>query len=273
MFQTTSPCRNCDIVPYGGLDFVRYNFGNVLFLQRSKPDFDQWVIQEYLEGPSYSLEVMGLNGQCVTLQPTALEMDSIFDCKRVLAPVALPAALDQEFRAMATSLAQTLHLNGIMDVEVIHHENHLKILEIDARLPSQTPTAVEFSTGINMLVLLREVFLDSRLPEVCTTTERGVVYEHIRVLGNRLEVSGEHIMAQADALHVEDGFFGADRAITNFFSPDRPWVATLIVSGPNRDRAWEKRCRIIRAIMEGCELSLYEDSVPNGGVVSKGGPE
>lgn len=242
-----------------------------LFLQKNKPNLHQWVIQEYLEGPSYSLEVIGLGGQCITLQPTALEMDATFDCKRVVAPVDLPAALDQEFRAIASTLAKTLHLNGVMDVEVVHHADRLKILEVDARLPSQTPTAVERSTGINMLELLQEVFLGSRLPEVCTTTtQRGVVYEHIRVWEDHLEVSGEHIMALAGPLHMEDGFFGADAALTDFSGSDRPWVATLIVSGTNQERAWEKRCGVIRAIMEACELSCCEDSMPNDRGASKG---
>lgn len=235
-----------------------------LFLQKNEPDLDQWVIQEYLEGPSYSLEVIGLDGQCITLQPTALEMDATFDCKRVLAPVDLPVALDRELRAIATTLAKTLRLNGVMDVEVVLHAGQLKILEIDARLPSQTPTVVERSTGINMLELLGEVFLNSRLPEVSPNpTQRGVIYEHVRVWEDHLEVSGEHIMAQAGPLHMERGFFGADAALTDFSASDRPWVATLIVSDSNRERAWEKRCAVIRAVMESCNLSRYDDPVPN----------
>ena len=242
-----------------------------VFLQKNKPKLPQWIIQEYLEGPSYSLEVVSLGGQCITLQPTALDMDATFDCKRVIAPVDLSTTLDQEFRAIATTIAQTLHLNGVMDVEVVRHEDHLKILEIDARLPSQTPTVVERSTGINMLELLRGIFLDSRLPEICPTmTQRGVVYEHIRVWGNHLEVSGEHIIAEAGPLHIEDGFFGADMALTNFSSPSHPWMATLIVSDTSRERAWEKRCKAIQAIMETCELSCYEDPVPNDRETLKG---
>ncbi len=236
-----------------------------LFLRKNTPNMPRWVIQEYLEGPSYSLEVIALAGQCITLQPTALEMDATFDCKRVVAPVDLSPALDREFRAIANTIARTLHLNGVMDVEVVHHGDHLKVLEIDARLPSQTPTVVERSTGINMLELLREVFLDSRLPEIRPTApEHGVVYEHIRVWEDHLQVSGEHIMAEAGPLHMEDDFFGADTALTNFSSPGRPWMATLIVSDGSRERAWEKRCRVIQSIMEACGLSRYEDPVPDG---------
>lgn len=236
-----------------------------LFLEKNRPNLPQWVIQEYLEGPSYSLEVVGLDGRCVALQPTVLEMDATFDCKRVIAPAGLSKDLDAEFRALAGAIAQTLRLTGVMDLEVVYHDGSLKILEIDARLPSQTPSAVECSTGINILEHLRQVFVESRLSEnPQIQTERGVVYEHIRVWADRLEVSGEHIMTQGGPLHMENGFFGADTALTNFSSPDKPWVATLIISDRDREKAWEKRCQVIRTTMEACGLSSYRDPVPDG---------
>jgi len=237
-----------------------------IFLRGNKTNLTGWVIQEYLEGPSYSLEVIGLSGRCITLQPTLLEMDATFDCKRVVAPADLSTALDQEFKAIGSTLAQTLDLNGVMDLEVILHEGRLKILEIDARLPSQTPTAVEKSTGINMLELLREIFVEARLPEVSLAEPpRGVVYEHLRVQEDRVEVLGEHIMVQTGPLHMEHDFFGADTALTNFSAPDRPWVATLVVSAPNREQAWERRDEVIRAIMETCNLSTFMDRGPDRG--------
>jgi len=233
------------------------------FLEENPSELHHWILQEYLEGPSYSLEVVGLDGESVTLQTTGLEMDGTFDCKRVLAPVDLPSSLDKELREMASILAQALHLNGIMDVEVIHHEEHLSILEIDARFPSQTPTVVERSTGINLLELVKEIFLDSRLPEPpIIRSQRGVAYEHIRVSEDHLEVSGEHIMTEAGPLHMENDFFGADVALTSFSALDRPWVATLVVTGTDRERAWKKRCEVIRAIMEACKLTHYQDPVP-----------
>ena len=121
-----------------------------------------------------------------------------------------------------------------MDVEVILHENELKVIEIDARLPSQTPTTVYWSTGVNMLQLMAANFLkqsfeppwDNRLP-AC------VIYEHVCVTSNMLEIAGEHIMSGADALRVYPDFFGADEAITNYASDRNSWVATLIVTETN----------------------------------------
>ncbi|NIQ38023.1 MAG: 3-methylornithine--L-lysine ligase PylC [Proteobacteria bacterium] len=256
----------------GSKDVMRITDRGTLdrFIEKNRTTLADWIIQEYLEGPSYSLEVIGLNGQSITFQPTVLEMDAAYDCKRVIAPAGLSNALEQEFRTIASTLAQTLGLTGIMDLEVVCHNGRLKTLEIDARLPSQTPSAVERSTGINMLELLREVFVESRLPETRPTgTERGVVYEHIRVSKNHLEVSGEHIMAQGGPLHLENDFFGADAALTNFSGRDKPWVATLIVSETNQEKAWQKRCDVIETIMGDCEVACYKDPVPDGCSVLK----
>jgi len=110
-----------------------------------------WVLQQYLPGPSHSVEVIGRPGDYTTLQTTDLEMDSGHDCKRVLSPSALPPDLLGEFEDMALALAEAVRLSGIMDVEAVLHHGRLKVLEIDARFPSQTPAAVYHSTGINMV--------------------------------------------------------------------------------------------------------------------------
>lgn len=173
----------------------------ILFLEKIESLREEWVVQEFLEGPSYSLEVISWKGHCVTLQTTELEMDHTYDCKRVLAPGELPESLDRELRRATAILAQALQLTGVMDIEVILDRDRLKILEIDARLPSQTPTVIEMSTGINILGLVREVSVESKIPETLPMgSQRGVVYEHIMVRKDHLEVMGEHIMARAGPL-------------------------------------------------------------------------
>jgi pyrrolysine biosynthesis protein PylC len=208
-----------------------------------------WVIQEYLEGPSYSLEVFGWQGRYETAQITELEMDGSYDCKRVLAPAEISDSLAEEFEALTLRIARGLGLKGIMDVEVIEHKGALKVLEIDARLPSQTPSAVLHSTGINMVELSKEIFSDGqirRMPQ--EKNGRGVVYEHIRVAQDKIEVLGEHMMATAGPLQKASGFFGADVGLTNLSHSRFPWVATLMITGENRKQAWQKRCQVIEKI-------------------------
>jgi len=225
---------------------------------------NNWVIQEFLAGHSYSLEVIGVKDNFVSLQSTEIVVDSQYDCKRVLAPAGLSSSMNKKFKEIAITMADALNLNGIMDVEVISHKGTLKVLEIDARLPSQTPTVVNQSTGINMLELLYDVFVKGVIPTIPDVKyERGVVYEHIKVSPGILEVSGEHIMANAHPLKLCEHFFGADEALTDFAPGRLPWVATLIITGDSREEAWNRRCLVIEDIRDYFGLSVYSDPIPN----------
>ena len=225
----------------------------------------KWVAQEFVAGPSYSIEVIGLPGKYTPLQVTDLEMDKTYDCKRVLAPTTLSPQLVSDFKHISVTLAERLKLKGLMDVEVVIDDT-LKVLEIDARLPSQTPMAVYWSSGVNMVQALGTLFLEGapaaksqdRLP-------RGVVLEHIRVTPSLLEVGGEHIMSVTDPLRIKTNFWGADEAITNYAPGRKTWVATLIVCERDRKTAWDKRQKVIAAIRKHFRLEAYRDPAPEEG--------
>lgn len=199
------------------------------------------VIQEFLEGPSYSIEVLGTPGNYQPFQVTELYMDSGYDCKRVTAPTPLKPIQVCAFEDMACSIAEEIELKGIMDVEVVLHNDKLKLLEIDARLPSQTPMAVYWSTGINMVRMLCELFFTKRTHDPHENKKCYVSVEHIRVRGNTLEVCGEHIMSSDTTLTLQSGFFGADEALTSYQPEKRNWVATMIFAGDSRNEITAKR--------------------------------
>ena len=225
-----------------------------------------WVAQEYLEGPSFSIEVLGSPDAYRALQVTDLEMDGIHDCKRVRAPSSLAAAHIREFESLALGLAEALKLRGLMDVEVILHDGRLKLLEIDARLPSQTPTTVFWSTGYNLLQALAGLFLypDGSSPDalIPAAGRQAVVLEHLHAAGTRLEVAGEHVLARRAPLRVERDFFGADEAITDYAPGKDDWAATLIVTGSDREDAWRRRGQVVEAIRRAHGLSQYADPEP-----------
>ncbi len=240
--------------------------------------FEGWVLQEYMEGASYSLEVVGVPGEYRVLQVTDLEMDAGYDCKRVTAPSVLTSGQVVEFEKISLRIAEAIQLRGLMDVEVILHEGRLKVLEIDARLPSQTPTVVYHSTGINMLQILAGSFLNKQKfcggpgggfsKEPLGRRRLGVVYEHIKVTPGVLEVCGEHIMAKAGPVRLHTDFYGADEAITNYVPGRFEWVATLIISGSGLEEAREKRDRVINDIKAHFHLNTYSDPEPGSGGVS-----
>jgi len=233
------------------------------FLAAGGLEAEDWVIQEYLEGPSYSLEVFGLGGEYVSLQTTVIEVDPLYDCKRVLAPADISTDLKSEFGRIGRKIAGALGLKGVMDVEVILHQGLLKVLEIDARLPSQTPTAVFKSTGVNMVELLGDVFVRNSLREPPSgPREKAVIYEHIRVSPEAIEVLGEHIMAAAAPLQIHEGFFGADEAITDFGREKSNWVATLIFVENGRREVQAKRDATIKSLKKHLGIDVFKDSGP-----------
>jgi len=208
------------------------------------------VAQEYLEGPSYSIEIIGFPSHYTPLQVTELHMDRDYDCKRVLAPCGLDSKRVMEFEQMAIRIAERIQLKGLMDLEVILHEGQLKLLEIDARLPSQTPTVVFQSTGTNMVKLLGELFLTGKMHVNHTPPPQAAIYEHIKVLKDHIAVRGEHIMSGIGPLQLSQGLFGADEAITNFHPDLNEWVATLILKGRSMKEVLDKQQQIYRNIRE-----------------------
>ena len=225
------------------------------------------VLQAYVTGPSYSIEVMGRPGAYTPLQTTKLEMDRNFGCKRVLAPSTLPSHQTDLFEKMAVALAEAVGLSGIMDVEAIHHEGQLKVLEIDARFPSQTPIAVYHSTGINMVERLAMIFSaedKSGTDQLPARPIRGMVLEHNRVRDGHLTVCGEQIMTEAGPLHLEVDFFGADEALTSRAPGKDDWVATLMVTGSDLEDARKRRDRVIREIRNRFDVRSYGDEYPDG---------
>lgn len=222
-----------------------------------------WVLEEFIDGSQHSLEVVGRPGEYRVLQVTDLYVDEKFDCKRVVAPTDLPKDRIAEFEDIALTIAEAINLHGIMDVEAIYSREEFKILEIDARLPSQTPTAVYWSTNQNMVEIIGNLYAPAQNASLTTGDGvQGIVYEHIRVSSHCLQFCGERIMSDEGPLRVHKNFFGADEALTNFAAGIDRWVATLIFSGKNRQRAWEKRNRCITEITRQMGIQEVVDTQP-----------
>jgi len=239
------------------------------------------VVEEYAAGPSLSLEVLAWDGHAVPLQVTGLEFDAGYDCKRVVAPVgeaeaggpaaaghggscawdraAAPGTL-AAFDAMALRLAAGLGLNGLMDIEAMVGGAEPKVLEIDARLPSQTPTAVYWSSGLNIVELLGETARRGVPPRVDRAPRRACVYQHVHAHDGLLEVAGEHVMGSAAPLQLVEGFFGVDEALTDYRRGARAWAATLIATGADVADARARADQAVRELARGERLELAPEA-------------
>ena len=225
------------------------------------------VVQEFVDGLALSLEVVSSRGVGQPLQITGLEFDEGYGCKRVYAPVITPSKVQERMNAIGMKIASTLRLNGLTDVQALLRRSTPIVNEINARLPSQTPSVVYHSTKINMAELLARLFLEDRLFSGRINRQRAVLYQHVKVLGKELRVQGEHIMADASGLRVEKNFLGADEAITNLApaADATNRVATLIVKSQDLASASKKMKEVVGNIMAEYHLNKYTDPSPGGG--------
>jgi pyrrolysine biosynthesis protein PylC len=222
------------------------------------------VVEEFLTGPSYSLEVLAHRGRCVCFQITELEFDKGYDCKRVLAGPSIGNHLAEAFYELGERIAIAVHLSGIMDIEVIDSDKGLKVLEIDARLPSQTPSAVYHSTKVNMVTLLAEYWREGKLPadRRVTGEKRAVIYEHFKFEKGVLEICGEHVLKGAQGLQMHIDRFSVNVLIANFGQSPVDWVATAIFVGDTEAQVWEAHNRAVKELQKAFKAHTFLDPTP-----------
>jgi pyrrolysine biosynthesis protein PylC len=217
--------------------------------------------------------VISRKGVGQPLQVTGLEFDEKYGCKRVYAPADVPSRVQERMKMIGMEIVLNLRLNGLIDVQALLKGRTPRVNEMNARLPSQTPSVVYQSTKINMAELLIGLFLEDRMAPVAhsvTHSPRAVVYQHVKILGNELRVQGEHVMADASGLRLEKDFLGADEAITNLelgVDPNNR-VATLIVKSYDLASALKKMEEAVANIIRECGLDRYTDPSPARGYKS-----
>lgn len=219
------------------------------------------IQQEFVFGRSMSIEVVGNGEKSRSFVTTEVILDSNYDCKRVeCCPNIMSKEDEAEFRKIGTDIADEIGLNALMDVEAILTKKGLRVLEIDARIPSQTPMAVEAATGLNILEELAYTALGK------TTGKKNSggcsAYEHYVVRDGNLITCGEKEFGHVSAPYISEGLFGADQVITDYAPGKSEWRATVVNGGRTNAEVLEKRKDFIRRAMSECDLDEYIDRAP-----------
>jgi len=221
---------------------------------------DEPVIQEFVSGKSVSMEVIGNGEEFRSFVTTEILLSKKYDCKRVkCTPDILTDEKDEEFRTISENLAESIGLRSLMDVEAIDTKNGLRVLEIDARIPSQTPAAVLAATGIN---ILKEMILpDERAYENMDSAASS--YEHLMVKDGKLMTCGEKEFSHVRGPRIVSGLFGSDEMITDYEHGKNLWWCTMINRANTEKELEIKRSECIRSIINECGLNEFIDLSPD----------
>ncbi len=193
------------------------------------------LVEEYVEGEVVSLEVIGDGKNFAVVKETLIHIDETYDCHMVT-----PLSPDPSFRQITHALAANLPLRGIMDVEAISGPNGLRVIEIDARFPSQTPTAVYYSSGINLIEFLFRAFTGG-IEEIRTLPEdKYCIYEHLMLGENGILIPvGEQVLSMGS----DYGKFHEEPGIEILLCKGENPVFTLVFWGKDREEAEAKKCK------------------------------
>ncbi|KXS42197.1 MAG: hypothetical protein AWU58_1532 [Methanohalophilus sp. T328-1] len=200
---------------------------------------DSMVIEEYVPGPVVSLEVVGDGNNFMIGQQTQVHIDQEHDCHRVT-----PMETDANFREITHLLASNLCLKGIMDVEAILSPEGIRVIEIDARFPSQTPTVVYHSGGVNLLEWLMEAFAGKIRENKPLPVGKQCNYEHLRPADGKLIPVGEHVLSGGDDYRL----FHESNGLEIFKCSGEKPTYTLICTGTTRHEMCDKRKKAIQLI-------------------------
>lgn len=222
---------------------------------------DTPVIQEFVSGRSLSIEAVGDGRTAKAYITTEVVLDRGYDCKRVMCyPNMVDPAEETRFGRAMRDVSERIGLRGIMDMEAIEGRNGIRVLEIDARIPSQTPACILAGTGIN---LLSELYAASsgNWGDV-RSTRRCSSYEHLWFHDGVLEETGEKQFSHVRGPRVESGLFGCDDAITDYRPGAAEWHGTFICSADDLPSLEAKRAAFRSAAAAACGVGAVTESSP-----------
>lgn len=197
-------------------------------------DGSDGIIQEFVEGPSYSVEIIGKPGHYRTYVPTQIFVDDVYDCNLTSALRDFDQDKIDELNRLAVTIAGLIELKGIMDLEVIDNGEELKILEIDARLPSQTSIAVYHASGMNYIKELYDLFCSGDFKDPQIDEGNHASLTHYLFKNGDFSSHGEHIMVEGSLLDYTEGICSKATVISDY---DRAaggeWRGTFINFAPD----------------------------------------
>ncbi len=224
-------------------------------LQRSTAGTgDSFVIQEYLEGRSYSIEIIGEPGNYRTYEPTEIFVDTSYDCNLAAVYRSISPEQKRLLADYAVRIAEGIGLRGILDLEVIDSKDGMRILEIDARLPSQTPLAVYFATGMNYIAELYDLFCRGSFRARLSDAGRCASYTQYQIRSGAFVSLGERILTEGGVLRDRKPRIRSARVISDYTPYAAQWRGIFISQAGTAKQLKRREAAVRREIAKQIRL-------------------
>ena len=215
----------------------------------------KYIIQEFVTGPSYSVEIIGTPGNYRTYEITEIFVDDIYDCNMAATHHTLDDDKKKRICDLAVSIAELIRLKGIMDLEVIDNGEDMIILEIDARFPSQTPIVVYHASGMNYMEELYDLFTTGNFNTPQINHGRCASLTHYFYDGNKYVSQGEHIMVEGGILNFDYNLCSEAVVITDIEESGKEWRGTFINWADSLDELKEKEALMDSELLKMSKMS------------------
>jgi pyrrolysine biosynthesis protein PylC len=217
-----------------------------------------YLAQAFVDGPVYSIEVVCDHGTVCAYLVTEVVVGPDYDCHRIVAPADIGPEADETIRQIAHTLGEALDMRGIFDIELVWRKGRPYVLEIDARMPSQTPIAIYHATGINLVDEVARLFSGNEWgidEHRVWETHGAAVLQHVRISSgshrNAVALIGEGELSDKPPLGRVDGFFGADAALACEDGESSATYATVVATARKPSAALDRIEGILDRIKEG----------------------
>ncbi|MEG0830065.1 MAG: 3-methylornithine--L-lysine ligase PylC [Anaerovoracaceae bacterium] len=209
-----------------------------------------FIIQEFVEGPSYSVEIIGRPGNYRVYEITEIFVDDVYDCNLAATLHTIDPEKKKAIEKLAIDIAEIINLKGIMDLEVIDYNGEIKILEIDARLPSQTSIVVYHASGMNYIKELYDLFCTGDFQDKQINNKHFASLTHYLFQGGEYSSHGEHIMVEGGLLEYTEGICKDAVVVSDFKEGMSVWRGTFVNYGQTFGQLEEKEAQMRSELKE-----------------------
>ncbi|MCR5189670.1 MAG: ATP-grasp domain-containing protein [Treponema sp.] len=179
---------------------VVHSYGEAIAYLNSKRNNSNRIIEEYLDGQQYGLEIYGLPGNYRVMPPFRFSLNQYGITSPKQSAKAGPEPLSKELESIMLRLAQCLQLKGLAQVDLIYKDSKWYIIEINPRLSGMTYLYAQ-SMGLSVFELIYKACIEnSSLPALQNALSLKLPILNDEEMKSVLSIKGVQLLNQINDL-------------------------------------------------------------------------